>query len=484
MSLEFGPIHQQFLADTTAQINIEGSRYSGKTWACAAKILMSAKQQHPGIRWLFCRYSNDETQTKIKTVLQHEVAPRLGIELQWNGDEKAYTVPTASGDSKIFCHGLKAQSVQEELAKVRGLDMGGICLDQAEEAKQSVAEELPFGARQSGYPHQTIYAANPPSEDAYLADLFPDECLYTIPVAERVFPQRVYYRLSLHDNPYCPPDKLRELEAQFQPTHAKYKSLVLGLRGPNVVGRPVYDDVFMGDEHVRPLVWRDGHPLLEAIDAGKHHPVWLAARRTSMGGLELLGGLMGKRMFLEDFLPVVQRYRMEWFDGESKLQTCCDPPAALGIDAIASRFTNINTLRDAGLKPRWKVNANAPDVREAVIQHLAALMRRRDMFAVNADPDRWLMVSPIVTKRTKLFIDALEGSYVWDENFVSVGNKKVRQPKTDQWLEGWMRCLENLVLNFCAGQLSDEDLARRRGQGGDVGDLSDNRFSSPNAWMY
>lgn len=480
--LTFGPKHELFLADESAQIDLEGARYSGKSWVCCAKVLRSAKA-HPGMRWLACRYSNEESQ-KIKTVLQYEIAPRLGIEVQWSSDQKAFTIPTVGLDSQIFCHGLKSQSRPEELAKVRGLDVGGLYNDQTEEVPQPIAEELPFATRQEGYPHQVILSPNPPTEDHFLSDMFPDECAYDIATTERIFPHRAYYRLSLYDNPHCPKDKLAELEATFPPTHAKYKSLILGLRGPNVVGRPVYDDVFLRSEHLRSLEWRDGQILLEAIDAGKHHPVWVAARRTAMGGLEVLGGLMGKRMFLEDFLPVVQRYRMEWFDGETKLQTCCDPPATQDVDAMASRFTNINTLRDSGLKPRWKVNANAPDVREAVIQHLASLMRRRGMFTLNADPERWLMVSPVVTKHTKLMVDALEGSYVWDEHFVSVGNKQVRQPKTDQWLDGWMRCLENLTLNFCAGQLSDDEQARRR-RGG-VGDeaVADARYSSPNAWMY
>jgi hypothetical protein len=238
--LSFGAIHDQFLADETPQIDLEGARYSAKTWTCSAKVLKSTLD-HPGIRWLACRYSNEEAKTKIKTVLQYEVAPRMGISLQWVEDEKAFTVPTIGADSKIFVHGLKASSRQEELAKVRGLDMGGIWNDQSEELPQSIAEELQFGTRQEGYPHQLILSPNPPPEDHFITDMFPDECLHTIPAAQRIFKHRVYYRLSLYDNPHCPKDKLAELEAAFPTTHAKYKSLILGLRGPNVTGTPVYD---------------------------------------------------------------------------------------------------------------------------------------------------------------------------------------------------------------------------------------------------
>ncbi len=68
------------------------------------------------------------------------------------------------------------------------------------------------------------------------------------------------------------------------------------------------------------------------------------------------------------------------------------------------------------------------------------------------------MASHAITKQTKLFVDSLEGSYVWSDNYVSVGNKTVRQPKFDQWLDGLQRCLENIVLNFCVGQKSQAEL--------------------------
>jgi hypothetical protein len=275
--LSFGAIHDQFLADETPQIDLEGARYSAKTWTCSAKVLKSTLD-HPGIRWLACRYSNEEAKTKIKTVLQYEVAPRMGISLQWVEDEKAFTVPTIGADSKIFVHGLKASSRQEELAKVRGLDMGGIWNDQSEELPQSIAEELQFGTRQEGYPHQLILSPNPPPEDHFITDMFPDECLHTIPAAQRIFKHRVYYRLSLYDNPHCPKDKLAELEAAFPTTHAKYKSLILGLRGPNVTGTPVYDGAFVPTLHVAAFTDDTTRPLLEAFHCGQHNLSWQPAR--------------------------------------------------------------------------------------------------------------------------------------------------------------------------------------------------------------
>ncbi len=67
------------------------------------------------------------------------------------------------------------------------------------------------------------------------------------------------------------------------------------------------------------------------------------------------------------------------------------------------------------------------------------------------------MASSVVVKQSKFFIDGLEGAYVWDEHWVSVGHKKYRQPKVDEWVDGWQRCLENIHLNFVVYHKSDAD---------------------------
>ena len=217
--------------------------------------------------------------------------------------------------------------------------------------------------------------------------------------------------------------------------------------------------------------------LLEAVHSGQHHPVWIAAQLSQTGGLELLGGMLGKRMFTEDFMPVVNRYRLEWFDpkdDESKM--CSDPPP--NAQDFGARFTSLDILRNLGYNPRYKANANAPDVREAVIQSIATLMRQYGGLTINNDPSRWLTVSSIATKQSKSLLDAFEGSYVWDNNLVSVANKRVRQPKTDEWLDGWMRCVENIVLNFCTVHGA---AVRRRNMGESSGDKT--RYRDADSWL-
>lgn len=441
MALGFRGPHLEFINDELNELDLEGARYSGKTWACSAKVARSCIK-YPGIEWLIGRFANEETKTKVRPEFQRVVGLDLGVTLEWDDDAKCYLFPDVGGlRSKVYAYGLKTQSIVEALSKVRGLGVACIWNDQTEELPQQISEELRFGTRQPGYPHQLIFSPNPPNEDHYLADQFPEE---------NPFPHRRYRRVSLYDNSHnLAEGKIAELEALYPPTHAKHKSLILGMRGPNVVGVPVYDGVFSRAIHVAPVSYNRGTLFLEAVHAGQHHPVWLAAQLSVAGGLELLGGILGKRMFLEDFMPIVNRYRLEWFDpADDKIRLCSDPPPS--AEETGVRFTDLDILRNLGLKPRFKASANAPDVREAVIQNLATLMRRHHGLTINQDATKWLTVTPQVTKQSKSLVDALEGSYVWDANQVSVANKRVRQPKADEWLEGWMRSLENLCLNFCS----------------------------------
>ena len=54
-----------FLEDTTRYIDLEGGFRAGKTTVALWKVLTSCLE-HPGIQWLICRYSDGDTQSKLK----------------------------------------------------------------------------------------------------------------------------------------------------------------------------------------------------------------------------------------------------------------------------------------------------------------------------------------------------------------------------------------------------------------------------------
>lgn len=455
MPLTFLGIHRDFLDDQSPEIDFEGSRYSGKTWACAAKVIESCLK-YPGIKWVICRYSDTETRNKVRPEFQQIASDYYGLKLVWDGDTNHFAFPEVDGKiSRVYAYGLRAQNKLQELEKVRGMDTCGLWVDQTEEVPQAVCEEFPFATRMPGYPHQILLSPNPPPEDHYLTDLYPSE--------GNPFPHRHYYRVSVYDNKHnLSPGKLEELEAMYPPTHVKHRSLILGLRGPNVTGEAVYQHAFRRDRHVGIVVYDRTRPIYEAIHQGQANPVWLAAQRTYFGGFHIIGGVMGKRLFLDDFLEVVLKYRKQWFTDKKYpplFQTCCDPPADLGH----VRFANLSAMKRAGLQPVYRQNGTAPDVREAVIQDIAALMHQRDSregFLINEDESQWIMASNSVEKYTQLLVSGCEASYVWSDNDRSVGNKLTRHPRADEWVDGWQRCLENIYLNFLSDTKSDADTDR------------------------
>ncbi len=81
---------------------------------------------------------------------------------------------------------------------------------------------------------------------------------------------------------------------------------------------------------------------------------------------------------------------------------------------------------------------------------------------MEANPERWIIVSPDTVKTWHFLADGLEAGYVWDDHLVSVGSKQVRKPKKDGWYEHGQNCLEYLELNFGGVRPSEQQVLRTR----------------------
>jgi hypothetical protein len=444
-----GPIGR-FMRDwDTPEIDIEGALSSGKTTACLHKELI-ALDKWPGIHSWIGRFGDGETQTKVKPAFE-QILIENGFGVGWNSKELAYHFPNGS---KCFSYGLKSPDALSRYSKVRGLGVSRIYLDQTEELPEDFSLELRLRLRQQGFPHQLTFSPNPQNVTHWLAAQFP---------VDNSIPSRRYYAISIHDNAHnLPKALLNAALLTFPPDHAKYRSVILGQRGVNVTGVPVYKGVFKRPLHIAALPFDDRLPLLVAIDFGKHHPCVVFSQRPIFGGLHALGGLLGKDLFLDDFLPIVKTTIASWF-GPCPLgvQVCCDP-AGSHQNSQGTRFNGVDIVRRFGFSPSWRADANAPDVRAGVIEAIGAHMRQRtptgEAFQVSNDPDRWQLVDQNGPHAEPFMADALEAGYVWDEHMVSVGNKQIRKPKKDGWFEHGMNCLEYLELTFGANRATDEQL--------------------------
>ena len=449
-----GPI-AEFFRDTTPELDLEGSRLSGKTTACLWKEHW-AVMHYPGIWSFIGRFADGETTSKLCPVFE-QICEQAGERPTWHADELYYGFRNGS---RVYAFGLKAPDHLSRYAKLRGLSAARVYIDQTEEVPADFSSELRAALRQPGYPHQLTLSPNPPNVTHWLAKEFPEA---------NHLPGRKYYHVSIYDNAHnLPAETLRTMEASFPVGHAKRRTLLLGLRGLDVIGEPVYARLFERARHCRPLAYNPDLPLVEAIDFGKHHPCWIAAQFPPTGGIQFLGGIQGQDLFLDEFIPIIQQHRAAWFPDISERLSCCDPAGA-HQSSQGVRQNGVTLLKAQGFPSiKWAGNSNAPDVRLAMIERLGAYMTKRttfgEQFGIDSDPHHWLRISRDTITPDGFLADGFEAGYVWDEHMVSVGSKQVRKARKDGWFEHGQNCSEYVELNFGAGKLSraDEEQARRK----------------------
>ena len=446
------------LLDETEALDIEGAFRASKTTICLWKEF-NALKDNPGIHTILSRWTDDATFTLLRPVW-NSILDMAGERAVWNGSETRYEF---TNGSRAYMRGLKAAEQTSRYAKFRGLTLSRAYIDQAEEVPRDIYQELKARLSQNGHLHQIVISPNSVDEGHWIAREFPES---------NHIRRRKYISLSVYDNAHNLSEAtIRGLEETYPPGHVKHRPAILGLRGLNVIGDPVYGPLeptqpetaaFQRDRHERPLTLNPNLPLYEAIDFGKHHPCVVWQQYTPYGEKFVLGGILGQNLYLEDFAPIVQQYRQRWFPGALEVQTCCDP-AGSHNNSQGVKQNGVSVLTDLGFFPVYKDDSNNPAVRAAMIERNAGYMRRRspmgEAFAV--DDTRWLRISPEGVIPMKFLTDGLEAGYVWDEHMVSVGSKQIRKPTKDGWYEHGQNCLEYLEHNYGGVQPTIEQAMQR-----------------------
>ena len=437
------------LLNESREEDIEGAIRASKTTLCLRKRLKKALR-YPGIHMMLSRWTDDATHGLLKPVWR-ALCLQAGVKLTWNGEEQYDELPNGS---RVYIRGLKTQDQTNRYAKFRGLTLADVYVDQAEEIPQDIYEELAARLSQKGFPHQITISPQAVEVGHWIDRMFP---------AKNPDPNRVYIPLSVHDNAHNLDESvIPALERIYPPSHPKYKTLILGQRGMNVVGDPVYGGAFVRGLHEGVA---DYDPMLElemAIDFGKHHPCVVFRQVSVLGQVRFLGGILGQQMYLDDFLDIVLQYRASWFPNPITIKECCDPAGT--YDTSQGTHGAVKNMAARGIHPVSVPAANSPSLRLAAIERMASQMRRRaadrqEAFIVS-NGDRWLRVSATQTVIDRFLADGFEAGYVWDEHTVSVDNKQVRKPKKDGWFEHGQNCAEYLELNFGVLHQTQEQAVR------------------------
>jgi hypothetical protein len=461
------PKHQAIKADwRTPEILIEGSLNCAKTTLWLDKEV-DALLKWPGIKSLLFRWSQDAVDTKLRPAFEELLSIR-GIASTWDNKAHHYTLDNGS---IAYMFGIKAVSMVEQMNKIRGLGVSRASGDQIEEVAPAVAGELRGRLRpdltattiqKQSFPFQLIFVSNSEDDDFWISKEFP---------LDNHIKGRKVFQLSVFDNKHLPQESVDSLLRQYPEDHPKHRTMVLGQRGPRVYGVAVFEGLYRKDLHWRPIAINPAMPILESFQCGKHNPAWVCAQAMLEGGLAVHGAILGLGMVLEDFLPLVERCREDWLPKGIPIRTSASPMG--GGTTAPMRYTLLNILRQRWhLAPHVRDDANAPDVRVATIENLASYMRRRnsggaEAFAVSNIESHFLIANKEGQRFSPIVHHACEGGYTWDEHFVSVGNKEVKQPREDDKFANIMHCIENIELNFCAGKKTkaekDQELAKQRG---------------------
>jgi hypothetical protein len=426
------------LLDTTRELDIEGALRASKTTICLRKELKAAISQ-PGIHTLIGRWTDDATHGILKPAWR-AMCHRAAETIRWNGEEQ---YDELGNGSRIYIRGLKTQDQTNRYAKFRGLTLARVYVDQAEEMPQDVYLELAARLSQPGFSHQITISPNAVEEDHWIAREFPED---------NRNPFRKYIPLAVHDNAHnLSPEVIPALERLYPVEHPKHRTMVLGLRGMNVTGEPVYKGAFQRSVHEQLVAYDPRLELQMALDFGKHHPCVVFRQVSPLGQVRYLGGILGQSLYLDDFLDIVLNHRAQWFPNPISIRECCDPAGM--VDTSHGTHGAVKTLREKGLKPVTMDSSNSPAVRLATVERIAAQMRKRaadrsESLVVNSDPERWLRISADAVVPDRFLAAGFEAGYVWDVHMVSVNNKQVRKPKKDGWYEHGQNCAEYLEVNF------------------------------------
>lgn len=425
---------------TTVETCVEGAIRSGKTTVCLWREL-EALLAAPGIYGLLARWSEKHL-FGLLVPLWRAACHEAGIELRWNARE-SYDEMVATG-SRMYLRGLKSQDAVQRYAAFRGLTLSRAYIDQAEESAEDVYLELVGRLSQPGYAHQITISPQSVDQGHWIAKRFPETLVAT--------PARRYVSLGLRDNAHnLGLATVERLEALYPEGHPKHRTLILGRRGMNVTGAPVYGGAFSAAAHRAPVAFNSSLPLEMALDFGKHHPCVVYRQVSAFGQVRFLAGVLGQDMYLDDFIAVVKEHEGRWFREAAEIKRCCDPAGT--TDTSQGTRGAVTMLKAAEWRMRWVADSNSPAVRLAMVERYAAKMRKRcadrsESIQVNSDPERWLRVSATDVVQDQFVADGFEAGYVWSPHMVSVGRKQVRMPLKDGWYEHGMNCAEYLELNF------------------------------------
>lgn len=439
-------VQGELLRATARFVDFEGAIRAGKTTPLVWKIINYCIE-YPGIQCMLTRWTGDALDAVLKPKF-YEECPRelLGRgpnptpgtnEKGWNAKEEYQEFLNGA---RVYIRSLKSSDDTARYAKIAGLTLAIIGLDQPEEVPADFYGQLKGRLSQPGYPQQMLITPNPPGSDHWICSEFPED---------NSIPNHLYLHTSVYDNRDVLGDEyIFELEREYPEGSALRRRMIEGLRGLAMVGDAVYGRVFSRDLHVQKVDYVPDFPLIESWDFGQKHPAVSWSQFLPTGHWNILGEWMGTRQFLDEAVPAVAAKRAELFPKITTLRVCCDPAGA-GTQGHGMRMTAVDVLNKhlrqlygPSVGAQFKADSNRPERREWCIQQISGYMSR----IIERRPA--LLIHP----RCAILVDGFEAGYVFDDRkFVNSALPNVRKAKKDGYYDHLQNTAEYTMLNFGTG---------------------------------
>jgi hypothetical protein len=404
--------HKLCRLDDADAVMYSGAPGSAKTtWLCWEVLWNCFK--YPGSKWAICRKTFRELEDTTKETLRVDVLNKYNIPYNEKKEENIFELP---GGSKLLFRSL------DELDKFGSLEITGFAFDEAQETQQKFCDTL-LDRRRFNIGHPlALFAANSPSKDHWLYDLFIN------PETRR---EGYYYVIaSIYDNKVNLPEiYIKNMEKAYKDLPALARQKLHGEFGVALRGTPIYKRSFRREIHVKSTVgYNKFTPVLRSWDFGFVHPAVVYAQDID-GKCHTLKVTMEKEINLDMFAKKIIKESGKLFPENAGFIDYCDPAGAQRSDKGES---SISILKKNGIRAKFKYTSVSYGI--SLTETMLNTLRDGTPCLLFSDED------------CELLIEGFELGYVYDQEEIQKGDDDL-SPKKDGYYEHPMDALRYLLIN-------------------------------------
>lgn len=385
-------------------ICLAGGMGSGKSLAAVQEHLQLALE-YPGSLWLIGR----KTLPSLKDTILRTFINAVPEKLIADYNKAHLNIKLINGSEFIF------RPLDDE-EKLKSLEISGFVVDEANEIGEDIFIRLKDRMRQKlpggGSPRfRSTIMLNPGDEDHWIPQMF----LFRRPFLHELIPSSTFENME-----NLPDDYVDELQTMY--SKDKQQRLIYGMFGKIHTGRPVYPQ-FNNGNYIRDIQFNPKLPVVRSFDFGYNRPavVWAQMER---GQIRILAELLGKSIYLEDFLKEqVFPYQETLFGVDVRYMDFCDPR---GSDASDKGKTSIDILREHGIRPAYR--------RTWIEEGVKAVKQCMDTIDKPSGLPNY-----IIHPRCKNIIEGNKGGYCREEG--------EEMPKKDGFFEHLQDCQRYLIMH-------------------------------------